>query len=414
MKTHSMQSNILWNAAGNLIYLGCQWLVTVLVTVIGGLTDAGLLSVAMSVSATFQTLAMFGIRNYQVSDIQGKYKNDTYVGFRMLACAGALLVCMIFSLISGYLGGQLLAIALFMAFRLIEAISDVLHGILQKENRLDIAGKSFAMKGIGLLIVFLASYWLTRQLCIGLLCLALYAACITFLYDLPSARRLTSFRLWDHPARSLRLALETLPLCIYTFLYVALSTVPKLTLEKLSGEVILGAYSSVFAPAMLLQAATGNLYCPFATQMADDCQNGRIRRFWALLGKLSVALVGIFAVVVVLAELFGDFALVLVFGEQIREYTYLLTPILFVNLVISFLGLISMVMVVVRSFRWLLGGYAVGFVMEILISPVFIRRFGADGASYALILAGCLAMLIHLVGLFLTVRHMGKQTTSDE
>ena len=63
---------MVWYAGGNLVYLVCQWLVTVLVTKLGGFGDAGVLSVAMSVSATFQTLAMFGMRNFQVSDIEDK------------------------------------------------------------------------------------------------------------------------------------------------------------------------------------------------------------------------------------------------------------------------------------------------------------------------------------------------------
>ena len=72
MKEHTLKSGMIWNALGNIIYLACQWLITILVANIGNFEDAGLLSIAMSVSATFQTFALFGIRNYQVSDINEK------------------------------------------------------------------------------------------------------------------------------------------------------------------------------------------------------------------------------------------------------------------------------------------------------------------------------------------------------
>jgi len=188
-----MKKNMLWNAAGNLIYLGCQWLITVLVTNLGQFRDAGILSIAMSVSATFQTVAMFGIRNYQVSDVYGKYSDTCYVSFRIISCLVAMGGCIGFSLLNGYLGEQLLAIFLFMLFRLAENFSDVLHGIAQKNERLDLAGKSFAIKGIGILAVFLVGYRFGGSLTVGLLSMALFSWVSTLAYDIFVVRRISRF-----------------------------------------------------------------------------------------------------------------------------------------------------------------------------------------------------------------------------
>ena len=49
-KKLSLQSSIAWNSIGSIFYLGCQWLMTVLVVWIAGLETAGILSLAMSVS----------------------------------------------------------------------------------------------------------------------------------------------------------------------------------------------------------------------------------------------------------------------------------------------------------------------------------------------------------------------------
>ena len=84
------KSNFIWNAVGNITYMMCQWLITVLVPILGGFGDAGILSVAMSVRATCQTIGMFGIRNFQVSDVEEKYSNSCYVGLRALTCGAAM------------------------------------------------------------------------------------------------------------------------------------------------------------------------------------------------------------------------------------------------------------------------------------------------------------------------------------
>ena len=285
-----MKKNMLWNAAGNLIYLGCQWLVTVLVTNLGNFRDAGLLSLAMSVSATFQTVAMFGIRNYQVSDVVGKYSDTTYVSFRVISCLAAMIGCVGFSLINAYRGEQLLAIFLFMVFRLAENFSDVLHGIAQKKDRLDIAGKAFAVKGIGILATFLVGYRLSGKLTVGLLCMAVYSVLTTLGYDLRSVRRLSRFHLYRHNKNWLLLAKETLPLCAYFFLSSAMVTIPKLILEKQCGSELLGAYSSIFAPAMLIQAAMGYVYNPFAQIFGGHQQKNDRKSFLNLMMKIMAAI----------------------------------------------------------------------------------------------------------------------------
>jgi O-antigen/teichoic acid export membrane protein len=160
---------MIWNAAGNLLYLASQWVITVLVTVMGGLYDAGILSIAMSLSATFQTIALFGIRNYQVSDTKGRFHDSHYATLRAITCALAMVVCVLATLISGYDKSELLAVFLFMLFRLAECYSDVLHGIAQNRERLDLAGKSFAIKGVGIFLCFFLCYYFSHDLHLALL-----------------------------------------------------------------------------------------------------------------------------------------------------------------------------------------------------------------------------------------------------
>lgn len=410
MNEQNLKKNMIWNAAGNLIYLMCQWLVTVLVTNIGAFRDAGLLSVAMSVSATFQTVAMFGIRNYQVSDVDNKYSDTCYVSLRVLTCAVALIACLAFSLISGYTGEQLLAVALFMLFRLAENFSDVLHGIAQKSGRLDIAGKAFAIKGVGLVTVFLTAYQLSSQLCVGLLAMALFSIGTTFLYDLLAVKRLSDFKIFEANRKWRALALETAPLCLYLFFSAAIGTIPKLILEWKCGEEILGAYSSIFAPALLIAAATGYLYTPFIPMFANAYREKRNRAFLGLFAKLGAAIACLALLSLLAAWLLGDFALKLIFGEKILAYAYLLIPILifiFANALFAFLCMLE---VVLRDFWWLLFACGSGLLAEILLTGVWIEKVGINATSYSLTLGSALPSLIMLVRIMTILRKKRKET----
>ena len=66
----STKKNALWNAAGCIFYLGCQWLTTVLVVVLStDYNNSGALAFAMSVGSMFASISLYKMRTYQVSDI---------------------------------------------------------------------------------------------------------------------------------------------------------------------------------------------------------------------------------------------------------------------------------------------------------------------------------------------------------
>ncbi len=397
MSEQNLKRNMLWNGVGNLLYVACQWVVTVLVTKLGNFYDAGVLSVAMSVTATFRTLALFGIRNFQVSDAEGKYSDTCYVGFRLITCTVALVGCMGFSLVVRYNAEQLLAILWFMMFHLSENFSDVLHGIAQKRDRLDIAGKSFAAKGVGLLAVFVLCYRLTGSLNLGLFAMAALSWSVTLFYDVFRVRRLASFALTERKLQWFSLAKETVPLCVYLFLNAAIISVPKLILGEVCGEELLGAYSSIYAPALLIPVVLGYVYNPFAQIFGEHCKTKDRKAFLMLMAKLCAAIAAISALMMLAAAFLGDWALVLVFGDPIRPYVSFFMPILLAMAVCAFFSFFCMLATVLRDFVWLVGACAAGFVTELAVTSVWIDAVGINATSYSCSVAALIASVILLV-----------------
>ena len=389
-----MARNVIWNSFGSLFYLGCQWIITILVTRIAGFYDAGVLSLAVSISAVFQTVAMFGIRNFQVSDVDDQYSASTYVGFRGISCAVSLLFCLVASLVLGYRGDQFLAILFYMLFRIAESYSDVLYGIAQKKGRLDINGKGFTVKGVLLLASFLGTYLLTKSLPAALACMAASSFLSTLFFDLMLVRRLETFRLLDNLKKCLSLAKETVPLFIYLFLFSTLTTIPKLFLEGMYDETALGAYSSIFSIAMLFQMATTYIYTPFVQYFADLYKKRDLSHLFSVLLKVVLAMVVLAAVTLIGAAFLGEFVFVLVFGESIREYLYLLTPILISIFILSLMGFLFMLEIVIRDFKGLLLGNFAGFAACCGLTPLMIHKCGINGTSYGLILSALLAVAI--------------------
>ena len=394
MNQESLKRDMLWNAGGNLAYLLAQWLVTVAVTRILDFESAGILSVAMSLSAIFQTVAFFGIRNYQVSDIEQKYEDSAYFAFRHITAISSLLLTFLAALLLGYRAEVLVSILLFMLFRIVESYADVLHGIAQRKGRLDLAGRGFALKAPALLLGFFLGFWLSHTLTGSLTGMLLGSLLSTLLYDLPRVRRLSPFRIAVSPRKALPLAGETFSLCIYFFFLSTVSSAPKFVLEKLVGTETLGAYASIFAPALLIAGVAGYLYTPFIPTFAALAGEKNEKGFRRLTAKILLVLLGFLLVLLVAARFLGEWALVLVFGEGIRAYSSLLYPILVAVFATATLSFFCMLAVVRRRFLPLCLSVGTGAALSAGLAFPLIGRFGANGASYALLIASFAAVLL--------------------
>ncbi|MEG1182056.1 MAG: hypothetical protein RSD39_08490, partial [Oscillospiraceae bacterium] len=139
--TKTLRRNLVFNTAGSLIYFGCQWLITGLFVKQfsaggAGLENTGLLATAMAVTNIFLTLASYGMRTFQVSDIVEKYSNGTYITSRCVTVFAAIVLCALYTVMSGYSGTQALCIYIFLMYKLLESITDIFHGCCQKHDRM--------------------------------------------------------------------------------------------------------------------------------------------------------------------------------------------------------------------------------------------------------------------------------------
>jgi O-antigen/teichoic acid export membrane protein len=271
-------------------------------------------------------------------------------------------------------------------------------------------GKSFVIKGAGILALFLVGYSLTSYLWVGLLLMSSFSILSTVFFDIFITRKIKRFSLNKRLKDSFSLAKETLPLCLYLFLSAAIATVPKLLLERHSGEEILGIYSSIFAPAILIQAALGYIYTPFTPALSEYRMKSQTKKFIVLALKITAAICIFTVVMIGFASIFGEFALSLLFGDEIRPYSYLLLPILIAISAISILAFLCMIAIVLRSIPSLIIGTAIGFASTLIITVPMINKFGINGTSYSLIVSALIASAVLVISIVFKLYTEVKKT----
>lgn len=283
----STKQNMLWNSAGSMTYLACQWLVTVLVVRLSaGYDDAGLLSLAMSVVGIFGTFANYKMGTYQISDIRRENDLAEYLGFRCLTLGLAFVACMVYAYLT-CAPYALATIALFFVFKAVGLLIDILHGADQQHRRMDYIGKSFIAQGLSTLAAFVAVFWFTRNLNLAIVGMTASALGVLVLFDIPKAGQFERVCLRLSRSKALFFLKVSFPAVLASLAASAIFAIPKQYLAMTSGDAALGIYASVAAPALVIQMGAMYLYGLSSTSSRATSSTGIFRVSSSCWGKRS-------------------------------------------------------------------------------------------------------------------------------
>lgn len=405
MKEKSTLANIFYNSFGTMFYYGCQWLTTILIVRLSGYQDAGNYSLAMTFTAAFAIFALFNTRQYQVSDVKGEYSDKTYIASRYIAMGAAFLICAIGLLFNAYTPYQWGIILLYMVFKCGEAWVDVYHGICQKKGRMDFICYSFLMRGVLMIASFCGLIYITGNLMYGVLAMTVSTFLVVFFYD-----RVMALKFVEEGDRADFQALKTLMMILVPLVIVAVTnnlsiSLPKYFLERYFDETVLGYYSSVATPSMIVQVGANTIFVPLITPLADKLLADDKKGFAGILKKVFLAFVVLSALAVIMSFLLGEWFLVVVFGEEIRPYAYLFVPIITTTLLISINACLFPVCTVFREIKGQLAVGILGILSSLIASMVLVKRYCMDGVVAALLITLGIQIIIEI---YLVFRRMKK------
>lgn len=388
--------NIIWNTFGTIFYCIAQWIITVLVVRLDSFEASGQLSLAMTTSSSFSAISLFSMRNYQISDVDEKYKTMHYVGSRVVTCILSFVLCMIYGVLSGYSMYQMGCVAFFMVVRIAEATVDVLHGIDQKYERYDIIGKSYIARGVVTVLTFVVVLILTHDMLLTLAVMAVGNLIVAVFWDVFSTWKLERLSMVIRDKQVVSLLMTCVPLAVFSFLLCTENLWPKTVLQNLYGEEALGIYASIASPTLVVQVGAQVVFGPLLPSFTRVYNDGEYEKFREMFRKVVLVLVAVVLFVAVAASLVGRWGLKLLYGEVILAYYELFMPIVFSTIGMALIWVLQAIVIGIREIHAMLIGMIVDFSVCYLSCEWFLRNFGWNGASYVQI-ASLFALAIYLV-----------------
>ena len=358
----------------------CQFLCGILVVRLAGEQVSGVYNTALTATGIFLSIASYGMYSFQVSDIRGKYGASTYIRSRVWTCALAVALCIGFVAVSAltgenpYSAQQSVCVLLFLGYRMVESLTDIYNAIDQRSGRLDIVGKTYAVRGAVTLASFTLTLWLTQDIVLTLALMLGASLVVFFVYSLPQAR---AFYAPEQPqnARVAALLWECLPLAVYSFLNTTTASIPKLALSSRMGETALGIYGPVTQPVVLLQVGATYLFNPFITVFADSYARRDKKGFFKAVFAVQGIVLALLPLGLAVAHFLGRWGLATFVSPGLADYQYLLGPMVVSAILTALVLFYSMVLTVMRCMKGLIVANVCAIAVSALASGPCIARW---------------------------------------
>ena len=367
--------------------MGATWLMTVIVVRLANFEAAGVFSLAITITAVFYCISIFGMRSFQVSDIANQFDDQVYFFSRICTSSIGMLGCFLYCFLSGYSLYQISVVLLYMMFKTVEAFSDVSYGYFQKYNHFDYIFYSLSFKGILSVALFTLALFVTQNLILALLYITFGTGCIYIFYDLKYTKRLVGplGKKMQEGRKNVWLLLKaTVLLMAIQLVSPVLIAIPRVYFESNYGSELFGYYSSISAPTVVISTFVSCAMMPFLPRFAEYyCRSMKKECFRLIAG--TVGLTVIFGTVCYLIGLWlGEFVLAILYTPDILKYSDILGDIIVSTTCSALVMCLNSFFIATRKIKTLAMLSLIGCIFSYFLTPILIQQFHMKGICYTL------------------------------
>lgn len=393
-----------WAFLGNLIYAASQWCIYVLLAKLGSPEIVGQYALALSIAGPVVFVTNLQLRAIQASDANRQYEFADFWCLRLGMAPLALVSIVLFTALGNY-GTTVLLVVLMMGIaKVIESFSDLCFGSIQRDNRLDLVGKSLAIKGPATLLLMGLLVWLTQSVAIGIAGMALAWLLIFMKFDYANVRRTMSRSAssqatkprWNWPQQRQLIAIG-LPMGISMGLMALTVSLPNIMVERFLGERELGIFAALASltwAGLPLINAMGQAAMPRLGQLFVEQEKQKLRSL--VLGLSSAG--GLFGGLgVVLVWLAGEWVVTPIYGPEYAQHVNVLLWLMGAAAILYAVRFLADALTAMRCVRIHLAVQALSALCVLLGGIWCVPTSGMVGMAKVLMLAFALRGIILLV-----------------
>ena len=378
--------NFIWNSLGTGINSFNSLFFLIIVTRVNDIQTAGIFSIAYATATILYTLAMYSGRLCQVTDIKNKIKDKDYIATRLLTCIIMFIMAAVFLIIKQYSGFKTTIFALLAVFKGLEAFSDILYGVMQKNYLLYKSGQSLTLKGFIGIFAFLVIDLITRDLRLACLAVIVVNLIILIIYDyFIISKKLINTEDKINKNNVLSILKSEFFVFVNSFAGIYILNAPKYAIDNFLTEDIQAIYGYIMMPATVMTLFTQFIVMPFLGNLKDMYEKKQLKEMEKVTFKIKLIVIAFGAFSVLAAFLLGPEFLGLIYGIDLTAYRMNLCVIIgsYIFYAISYINLVTLTTIRYTFIQFII--YVISMIIAFFGSNILVGNLnlGINGATFS-------------------------------
>jgi len=412
MKIDSISINykkdLILNSIAQILYLFCLWIMTVITPRIGSSTDAGIFTLALSVSNICTAIATYSINFYISTDVEKNLNDKIYIYFGVTTTLISLIISLIICFCFGYHTQPLVfgAILLFYIFKCTENISIVTTASIQRSGKLYIADCALIVKALLCVSVFSITLFFSKNILLSFGIIAIFGVLYFFFVDFRIFKKYTNFSLnfeKNEYKKSLRLFLLALPVFIYGLAFASIVSFPRMVLDGLFTKEVIGYFGTMAAISTLIQSSLSAIMIPFLPKISILYKENKNKELIMLIIKFVIFVIAATLAAFVCACFLDKWLMKILYpnDSEAIKYAMYFKWIIVSTGVQAFVIISCLTLIAFRKLKELIFSASIGISVMFLLSNLLIYSRGIYGIittyiiSYGIMLIISAAFIIY-------------------
>lgn len=319
MNKRQLLKSTVWNVIGMSFSSIISLVLLIIITRLNGIDESGTFSFLFSLCLIIYTITLYGGRIYQVSDYKDEYPYNTYYSLKIVTSIVSIAILLFYLIICRYSNNEIMIAILLLIVKIIDAFSDAIYGVFQKNDRLDLVGKSLTIKTVLSVTMLIVVDYFTNSLMFAMFAYAVTNFIVFIFYDKLYEKRFVKNKI-QIDKQIIKLLSSTKFIFLNNFVSNILLNVPRFVVKSVYSSAELGYFGILIMIPTVLSLFGQFIVQPILIGLTESFNKGKKRNFERYIYKCFECIFLISIICILAAYFLGPQVLTLLYGIDFDYY----------------------------------------------------------------------------------------------
>ena len=399
------KKDVIWNTIGSILYAIVSFALSIIVIKIIGSSEGGLFSFGYStLSQIALIISYFGIRPYQIVDVNFKFGFKDYYSHRIITSVLSIFIIysyiVIMFVLKIYSLYKSIALMLIILSGVIEGLADCFDCEFQRNNKLYLSGQSIFFRTLFYAVSLVFTLYYTKNLLLSVLIATLVKLFVVFILSINKYK----FQFKNTIEISLKkfkpLTYETYSLFAIVLIDIIIFSLPKFLIDINNGDIYSGYFNLYFMPVNGIYLLINLIIKPLLTPISNIYYIDK-KRYEDIFNKIIIISTILCLFVLILSFILKDIYIYIINYITNNLYSNIdkdLTRNIFVlnmfgGALYSVTAPIYYILIISNKQKEIMYIYIISLFLSIIIAMFLLKSFSVLGASISFVLNNLLILI---------------------